>query len=504
MRTSLSLRNRLFAAFGVLVLVFIVMAAQRVTATENNREVSDAARDEAVVDVRQANLIESALFGRQVELQSAMLAPDLPTQTERLDRQAAEHERLQTALADLEGVSEDVVALRGEFADTYAELDAVWVEVVDSLERSQVTAAVRINEEEASALVAEAARLTQDIVDAAEAAAADAEAAAAVASDASSRNTYLAVLFVVLFAVVWAWFVARSITRPLDEAIGELESQSGRLGALSTDLEGGAAQVGEQAEEVSGAGEEVSSNVQTVATAVEELGASVSEIASAAADASDTASEAVETAAQTSGSVEQLVNSSEEIGEVVDLISSIAEQTNLLALNATIEAARAGEAGKGFAVVAGEVKDLAQQTAAATEQITSRIAAIRDESGTAAMEIERIGAVIRRVADTQATIASAVEEQTSTTEEIGRNVAQAADGSAQIAQSVATVASAADGTRQSAGATLAAADQLASVARDLRGLVDGGRATGSAAPAFEEPQDHLDADRRSLAGSAAG
>jgi methyl-accepting chemotaxis protein len=138
-----------------------------------------------------------------------------------------------------------------------------------------------------------------------------------------------------------------------------------------------------------------------------------------------------------------LGESSQQIGKVIEVITSIAEQTNLLALNATIEAARAGEAGKGFAVVAGEVKELAKETAKATEEIGSRIAAIQSDTSDAVGAIGEIEQVIARIADMQTTIASAVEEQTATTNEIGRNVAEAARGSAEIAENIVSVAQAA-------------------------------------------------------------
>ena len=185
------------------------------------------------------------------------------------------------------------------------------------------------------------------------------------------------------------------------------------------------------------AAEQVTRNVQTVSAGSEELGASIREIAQNANDAAQVASEAVEVAETTNRTVSKLGESSVEIGNVVKVITTIAEQTNLLALNATIEAARAGDAGKGFAVVASEVKDLAQETAKATEDISRRVNAIQADTTNAVAAIGEISRIIARINDYQVTIASAVEEQTATTSEMNRNVNEAAIGSAEIATNIA-------------------------------------------------------------------
>src|SRR5439155_15096531 len=174
----------------------------------------------------------------------------------------------------------------------------------------------------------------------------------------------------------------------------------------------------------SAAAEQVSRNVTTVSTAAEEMGASIKEIAKNANEAARIATSAVKVAERTNTTVAKLGESSAEIGNVVKVITSIAQQTNLLALNATIEAARAGEAGKGFAVVANEVKELAKQTAKATEDIGRKIVAIQTDTKGAVEAIGRIGAIINQIHDLQNTVASAVEEQTATTNEIGRNVSE--------------------------------------------------------------------------------
>ena len=167
----------------------------------------------------------------------------------------------------------------------------------------------------------------------------------------------------------------------------------------------------------------------------------------------------------------QLGDSSQEIGKVIKLITSIAQQTNLLALNATIEAARAGEAGKGFAVVAKEVKDLAKETARATEEIGQRIDAIQGDTGRAVTAIRDIGGIISRISDIQTVIAGAVEEQTATTQEMTRNITAAARATGEISDTITSVAEAARSTSDSTATSQLAANEMASLAVDLRRLV---------------------------------
>jgi methyl-accepting chemotaxis protein len=179
----------------------------------------------------------------------------------------------------------------------------------------------------------------------------------------------------------------------------------------------------------------------------------------------------VELATSTNTTISKLGESSAEIGNVVKVITSIAEQTNLLALNATIEAARAGEAGKGFAVVANEVKELAQETAKATEDISRRVVTIQDDTTAAVAAIEQISAVISRISDFQTTIAAAVEEQTATTGEVVRNVAEAATGGVQISENVAGVAEAAQTTSAGIAQAQSASADLARMSAELQQIV---------------------------------
>ena len=260
--------------------------------------------------------------------------------------------------------------------------------------------------------------------------------------------------------------------RKIGDAALTVGSSAEEMTNISQQLASNSEEMSTQANVVSATSEEVSKSVQTVATGSEEMSASIREIAQNSTEAAKVANAAVEDAEKTNASVTKLGESSEEIGQVIKVITSIAEQTNLLALNATIEAARAGEAGKGFAVVASEVKELANQTAKATEDISNKIQAIQTDTKNSVGAIRGITSVISKINDISNSIASAVEEQTATTNEISRNINEAATGATEIARNITGVAEAAQGTAQGANDSKGAATELSKMAAELQGIVN--------------------------------
>ena len=271
----------------------------------------------------------------------------------------------------------------------------------------------------------------------------------------------------------------------LNDTVDNLSRSISRLGAdaevlikassaadkVSKELTANSNQTTSQASAVSSAAEQVSQNVQTVSTAAEEMSSSIKEISKSASEAAEVASSAARLASSTTATMTKLSESSAQIGNVIKVITSIAGQTNLLALNATIEAARAGEAGKGFAVVANEVKELAKETAKATEDIGAKIVAIQQDAKGAVQAIDEITGVIGRINDIQNTIASAVEEQTGTTNEISRNVSESARGSSDIASNIVGVASSAKATQNCAATVETSATEMMKVAQSLTEVV---------------------------------
>ncbi|MGY3694473.1 methyl-accepting chemotaxis protein [Bradyrhizobium sp. USDA 3240] len=257
----------------------------------------------------------------------------------------------------------------------------------------------------------------------------------------------------------------------ISEALNALTAASTEMHATAGSMSATAEETSRQATFVATASNEASANVQTVAVATEELHASISEITRQVTQAAQTARAAVDETDRTNATIESLAAAAQRIGEVVSLIQSIASQTNLLALNATIEAARAGESGKGFAVVANEVKALATQTAKATEDISSQIAAIQQETGQAVDAIRTIGGTIARMSEIAAAISAAVEQQSAATRDIAKNIQEVSRGTSEVSANVGSVNEAATETGSAATQVLTAADDLSHQSATLRSNV---------------------------------
>jgi methyl-accepting chemotaxis protein len=479
---SISLRAKIVLSFAFLVVALAVVGwsgTRSMLALKSSMDSMLAHEVDQVLDIGAAN-------ADYLRINHATLAIILETEAAKIDAEDARlntlRDQLKTSMTHMseEADSAEVKQAAKEFLDVLAQGRTARARAIELGRANKFEEAYAVYKKDLLPLLGRGEQLMDSMIKALQDDLAEQTKTSATEYKAS-RAVMLTILGAAVLAsiAIAAWF-SRSVLR----VVNRLASHSDSLLAVSQQMSGTSEETSTQATAVSSAAEQVSTNIQTVATAADQLGSSVREIAKSAAEATRIATSAVEAAHHTNDDVIRLGRSSTEIGEVIKVITSIAAQTNLLALNATIEAARAGEAGKGFAVVANEVKELAKQTAQATEDIGHKIGAIRGDTDRAVESITQIGVVISQINEIQGTIAGAVEEQTATTNEIARSIGDAAQAATEIARNVSGVATAAQDTATGATETQRSAQELSMLAAELRGQrTEGLRAAAPAPPA---------------------
>jgi methyl-accepting chemotaxis protein len=518
---DLSVNVKVIAAVATAALVALVVGMVGLTSLSRASDSAQLIYRTNVTSIKAVGEIKNVVSQARVDTANQALSVDDASTKKFGDALTADLRAFTTAMAAYRdsGPSADPQLITSLQSDWDAYADVAANKLIPAGNRNALTEWAGIRDRESLPLLTKILD-TLAAMDEAETADAANNAAAARSGYESSRTTSVVTLAIgLLLALALGFFVARKIVQSLSKvtyvcdglADGDLTRTTGlatrdepgrmgrsldtamtRLRETITTIEGSAASLAgaseqmtstaaqiagsaertsAQAQAVSAAAEQVSRSVETVSAGSEEMGASIREISQNATEAARVATEAVAVTAATSATMNKLGDSSAEIGNVIKVITSIAGQTNLLALNATIEAARAGDAGKGFAVVASEVKDLAQETARATEDISRRVEAIQADTSGAVSAIEEISSVIARISDFQTTIASAVEEQTATTGEMNRSVSEASGGAGEIAQNITGVAEAARTTSQGVGETQQATAELARMSTELSGLV---------------------------------
>jgi methyl-accepting chemotaxis protein len=518
---DLGVRTKILMAVCVAAAVALLVGVLGLVALGRASDAATSMYEENVASISAVGAVESALDRARLDAANHMISRDKAVRSRYAQKFTADIDALDAALTAYRNHHPTTaVESLDELQDDFTLYQAIATEkLLPAGERNDLTAWQRIRDTEVTPLMEEAMG-DLDGMRALESSAAAKNAAAAREGYESSRIQSLVLLGVgLLVALALGWWVAGSIVRSLarvrdvcdamaegdltrvtgllsrdepglmgrsldvalvglrdavstiDGSASSLSGASRQMSGVSASMASSAEEASVQAQAVAAAAEQISRSVETVSAGSEEMGASIREISQNASEAARVASDAVAVTAATSATMNKLGDSSAEIGNVIKVITSIAGQTNLLALNATIEAARAGEAGKGFAVVASEVKDLAQETARATEDISRRVQAIQADTSGAVSAIEEISRVIGRISDFQTTIASAVEEQTATTAEMNRSVNEAATGTGEIAENIIVVAEAARMTSAGVAESQQATADLARMSSDLTALV---------------------------------